>query len=104
MVRSATTRPVASLTTATVCDRLWVSAPITIICTVPSLGSDERMPGGHISVGAMPRSYQVTPGSSDGGGRHYGQQSGPAADNEAVGSARRRTRGPTGRVGRHRPT
>ena len=55
-------RPVAASTAATVCERLWVSAPITIISTVPSWDAINRIPGGHISVGAMPRSYQVTPG------------------------------------------
>jgi len=30
--------------------------------TVPFVGiTDEQIVGGHISVGAMPRSYQVTP-------------------------------------------
>jgi hypothetical protein len=37
---------------------LWVSAPITII--YPSLRWG-WIAGGHISVGAMPRLYQVTP-------------------------------------------
>jgi hypothetical protein len=35
VVRSAHARPVAASTTATVCERLWVSAPITIICPSP---------------------------------------------------------------------
>ena len=52
---------------------------------------NERIAGGHISVGAMPRSYQVTPGSSDGGGRHNHRQSGPTARHQAYESARRRT-------------
>src|SRR3954447_14043315 len=38
-VRSPSARPVAASTAPTVCDCLWVSAPITIIRTVPSLGS-----------------------------------------------------------------
>ena len=57
-VRSASTLAVTASTAPTVCECLWVSAPITIICTVPSLRiTDERIAGGHISVGAMPRSY-----------------------------------------------
>jgi hypothetical protein len=42
---------------------LWVSAPITIMHTVPSSIRQlmKRTVGGHTSVGAMPRSYQVTP-------------------------------------------
>ena len=43
-VRSATTRPVAASTAATVCESLCVSAPITIIRTVPSLGYTNGSP------------------------------------------------------------
>src|SRR5687767_6586221 len=39
-VRSASTRPVAASTAPAVCERLCVSAPITIICTVPSLNHE----------------------------------------------------------------
>ena len=46
---------------------------------------DERMPGGQISVGAMPRSYQVTPGSSDGGGRHNIRRSDRLVDRKSMG-------------------
>jgi hypothetical protein len=37
-VTSPSARPVASSTAASVCERLWVSAPITIISTVPLSG------------------------------------------------------------------
>ena len=61
-VLSPISRPVAASTAATVCDCSWVSAPITIIYHRPLVGiSDEQIAGGHISVGAMPRLYQVMP-------------------------------------------
>jgi hypothetical protein len=65
-------RPVAASTAAIVCELLWVSAPITIMHTVPSSIRQvmERTVGGHTSVGAMPRSYQVTPAILGGGERH----------------------------------
>jgi hypothetical protein len=56
--------PVTASSATSVCERLCVSTPITIICTVPSFGENgptERISGGHTSVGAMPRSYEVTP-------------------------------------------
>jgi len=42
---------------------LCVSAPITIIShrSLLEIGINEQITGRHISVGAMPRSYQVTP-------------------------------------------
>ncbi|MGI8728734.1 MAG: ParB/RepB/Spo0J family partition protein [Solirubrobacteraceae bacterium] len=43
-VRSAITRPVAPSTAPTVCDALCVSAPITIISTIPSLGLTNGCP------------------------------------------------------------
>jgi hypothetical protein len=51
-------------TAASACVRLWTSVPITIICTVPSNWMNPSMKrnfGGQPSLGAMPRSYQVTP-------------------------------------------
>ena len=42
---------VSASTAAHVCVRLWVSVPITIICTVPSI-DDEADSGGHVSLGA----------------------------------------------------
>ena len=47
-------------TAAIVCERLWVSAPSTIIDSSTST-SIEWTPGGHGLLGALPRSYQVTP-------------------------------------------
>ena len=66
--------------------------------------TDERIAGGHISVGAMPRSYQVTPAIL--GRRRATQHRSvrPTGRQKVNESARRRARGPTGRVGRHRPT
>jgi hypothetical protein len=53
---------VPSSTAASACERLCVSAPITIIRTIPFVShSTKRIFGGQPSVGAMPRSYQVTP-------------------------------------------
>ena len=51
-VRSASIRPLAASTAATVCDRLCVSAPITIIVFDPSLRLDaeDRIAGGQFSV------------------------------------------------------
>ena len=71
----------------------------TIIC-IPLrwLGPTERIPGGQTSVGAMPRSYQVTPVILGGGGRHGKSRSdqGRQAKRE---SARRRPRDkPTSRT------
>ena len=47
--------------------------------------TDERIAGGQISVGATPRSYQVTPGSSDGGGRHNIRRSDRPVDRKSIG-------------------
>ena len=44
----------------------------------------ERISGGHTSVGAMPRSYQVTPVILDGGGRHRKSRSDHKADRRKV--------------------
>ena len=50
-VRSAITRPVAASTAPTVCDALCVSAPITIISTIPSLGLRTDARWTHLSRG-----------------------------------------------------
>jgi hypothetical protein len=103
-VRSPITRPVAASIAPTVCDCLWVSAPITIIRTVPSLGSlTNGIAGGHISVGARPRLYQVTPGSSGGGGRHNIRRS-DRWSTESQWSARRRSEDLPAAPDAHRPT
>ncbi|MCA1701185.1 MAG: hypothetical protein LC790_20720, partial [Actinobacteria bacterium] len=60
--------------------------------TVPFVGiTDKQIVGGHISVGAMPRSYQVTPAIL---GRRRATQPPtvrPKSRHQAYGSARRRT-------------
>ena len=71
--------------------RLWASAPITIIHPVPSSSQMKRTAGGHSSVGAMPRSYQVTPAILAGGGRQNGDGQSHGRQ-PALESARRRTR------------
>jgi len=54
--------PVAADTAAIACELLCVSTPITIISLVLSLDATYgRTSGGHTSLGAKPRSYQVTP-------------------------------------------
>ena len=54
--------PDAAATAAIVCERLWVSAPSTIIELVHLHFDQVGQPGGHGLLGAVPRSYQVTPG------------------------------------------
>ena len=55
-------RPVAADTAAIACVLLCVSTPITIISVVLSLDATYgRTSGGQSSLGAKPRSYQVTP-------------------------------------------
>src|SRR5215204_3313852 len=51
-VRSPSTRPVTASTAATVCERLCVSAPITIIALPLPFGwsAERRIAGGHFSV------------------------------------------------------
>ena len=58
-------------------------SPLRSRSSAPSLRwlcPTERIPGGHTSVGAMPRSYQVTPAILDGGGRHGKSRSDPKVD------------------------
>ena len=90
-VRSATKRPVASLTAATVCERLCVSAPITIVSTIPSLGHTNGSPVDTSQSGRCHAPITSRRRSSDGGGRHNHRKSGPRAEHRANGSARRRT-------------
>jgi len=62
-VLSPSTWPVAVSTAAMVCERLCASAPSTIMIAVHVLSnSDAGQPGGQGLLGAVPRSYQVTPG------------------------------------------
>src|SRR5215207_9621219 len=80
-VCSPSCSPEVDETAAIVCDRLWVSAPSTIIGLRPPPLRPGWTPGGHGLLGAVPRSYQVTPkASSTGDERHSERQSGPAAD------------------------
>ena len=57
--------PVAAATAAIVCERLCVSAPSTIISPRPLPLSLKWTSGGHGLLGALPRSYQVTPDIPD---------------------------------------
>src|ERR671911_1815858 len=59
-VFSPRSSPVPATTAAIVCERLCVSAPSTIIRPV-LLFRPSWTPGGHGLLGAVPRSYQVTP-------------------------------------------
>jgi hypothetical protein len=53
----------SALTATPVCVCLCGSIPIVNIMSVPSSNDPmKRTPGGHYSVGALPSSYQVTPG------------------------------------------
>ena len=56
-VRSPTNSPVAAPTPAIVCERLWVSAPSTIMALV--LSDRGSTAGGHGLLGALPRSLSV---------------------------------------------
>src|SRR5215218_8180698 len=60
-VCSPSSSPDVTETAAIVCDRLWVSAPSTIIDLVHLHFDQGGHPGGHRLLGALPRSYQVTP-------------------------------------------
>ena len=64
-VFSPTSSPVAAATAAIVCERLWVSAPSTIIDLVHPFIATWWTSGGHGLLGALPRSYQVTPDIPD---------------------------------------
>jgi len=57
-VRSPTNSPVAAPTPAIVCERLWVSAPSTIMALV-LLSDRGSTAGGHGLLGALPRSLSV---------------------------------------------
>ena len=59
-VCSPSSSPVATATAATVCERLWVSAPSTIMVLV-LLHRQRPTPGRHGLLQAMPPIYQVTP-------------------------------------------
>jgi hypothetical protein len=63
-VCSPSSSPVVAETATIVCERLWVSAPNTIIDLV-HLHSNEWTSGGHGLLRALPRSYQVTPDIPD---------------------------------------
>ena len=82
--------------------RLCVSAPITIICTVPSLGLTNGSPVDTSQSGRCHAPIRSRRRSSDGGGRHNHRRSDPGR-HQAKGqpAAEPRT---TARVGRHRPT
>src|SRR4051812_37166693 len=85
-VRSASTRPVAPSTAPTVCDCLWVSAPITIIRTVPSLGSlTNGSPADTSQSGRCHAPIRSRRGSSDGGGRHNIRRSDRLVDRKSIG-------------------
>ena len=58
---SPSSSPVAAATAAIVCERLCMSAPSTIMPR-PLSPRLKWTPGGHGLLGALPRSYQVTPG------------------------------------------
>jgi hypothetical protein len=60
-VCSPSSSPLVAATAAIVCERLWVSGPSTIIDLVHLHIDRVGHPGGHGLLGAMPRSYQVTP-------------------------------------------
>ena len=80
---------------ASVCDRLWVSAPITIICHRPfdwSMPSNRSPAGRHLSRGDCHAPIKSRQGSSDGGGRHNQRRSDLRADSHGKESARRRPR------------
>src|SRR3954451_23921993 len=63
-VRSPSSSPVVALTPAIVCERLWVSAPSTIM-TLVLLCDCRWTAGGHGLLRALPRSYQGTPDIPD---------------------------------------
>ena len=64
-VLSSSTSPVAAATAATVCELLCMSAPSTIISSVPFFSRLKWTAGGHGLLGARPRSFQVTPDIPD---------------------------------------
>ena len=86
--------------------RVHGMSPLRSRSSAPSLRwlcPTERIPGGHTSVGAMPRSYQVTPAILDGGARHGKSRSDPKVDRRKE-SQPAAVREPNRRAGRHRPS
>ena len=72
-VRSASTRPVGPSTAPALCECLWVSAPITIIRTVPSLGSlTNRSPADTSQSGRCHAPYLCRESTSSAGPRAVG--------------------------------
>ena len=68
-----------------VCERLCVSAPITIICTVPSLGClTNGSPADTSQSGRCHAPIKSRRRSSDGGGRHNHPQVRPTADRKSM--------------------
>jgi hypothetical protein len=62
---SPSTSPVLAATPATVCELLCMSAPSTIISSVPFFSRLKWTAGGHGLLRARPRSFQVTPDIPD---------------------------------------
>src|SRR3954451_5106230 len=90
-VTSARARPVASSTAASVCERLWVSAPITIISTVPCWDHSTDPRWTHLSRGdaTLLSSHARDPRTAAGDTTKEGQTQGRQ---HGKGSARRRPR------------
>ena len=82
-VLSPISRPVAASTAATVCDCLWVSAPITIIYHRPLVGSsDEQIDT--TQWGRCHASIKSRRRSSDGGARHNIRRSDRLVDRKST--------------------
>ncbi len=100
-VCSPSSSPVGAATAATVCERLWVSAPSTIIALV-LLHRQRRTPGGHGLLEAVPRIYQVTPDIPDRRRATNTRKSGPRPADSLKESQPAAGRDPLPHVGRQR--
>ena len=65
IVMSLSSSPLRAPTAAMVCERLCASAPSTIITWSPFTSTESGRPADNACLGAVPRSYQVTPGHPD---------------------------------------